>query len=145
LLIEQILPNCSLHSHQVKGDDRGSLIALETTRELPFDTIERVYFVYGTSPGVDRGFHAHRALEQWVTCVSGSCTMTVDDGRERRSVSLDSPEKGLYIGPSIWREMSDFSPDAVLMVIASTRYDESDYIRNYEDFLESIRCDQGQA
>jgi hypothetical protein len=69
--------------------------------------------------------------------------MTVDDGRERRSVRLDSPEKGLYMGPGIWREMSNFSPDAVLMVIASTRYDEADYIRDYDDFLASVRCTQG--
>lgn len=142
MLLEQILPNCSLHSHQVKGDDRGSLVALEAARELPFE-IERVYFVYGTRPGVDRGFHAHKELEQWAICVSGSCTMSVDDGRERRHILLDSPEKGLYIGPGIWREMSDFSPDAVLVVIASTRYDERDYIRNYEDFLASVRCAQG--
>jgi dTDP-4-dehydrorhamnose 3,5-epimerase-like enzyme len=114
MLLEHVLTNCSLHSHQVKGDDRGSLIALEANREIPFDTIERVYFVFGTGPGVERGFHAHRALEQWVVCTAGACTMTVDDGRERRSVRLDSPEKGLYMGPGIWREMSDFSPDAVL-------------------------------
>jgi dTDP-4-dehydrorhamnose 3,5-epimerase-like enzyme len=135
LLLEQILPNCELHSHQVKGDDRGSLIALEAAREIPFP-IERVYFVFGTRPGVDRGFHAHKTLEQWAVCVSGSCVMTMDDGRERRSVRLDSPEKGLYIGRGIWREMSDFSPDAVLMVIASNHYDEADYIRSYEDFLD---------
>ena len=135
MLLEQILPNCSLHSHQVRGDDRGSLIALEAAREIPFP-IERVYFVFETRPGVDRGFHAHKSLEQWAICVSGSCVMTMDDGRDRRSVRLDSPEKGLYIGPVIWREMSDFSPDAVLMVIASTRYEEADYIRSYEEFLD---------
>ena len=135
MLLEQILPNCALHSHQVKGDDRGSLIALEAAGEIPFP-IERVYFVFETRPGVDRGFHAHKSLEQWAVCVSGACTMTMDDGQERRSVRLDRPEKGLYIGPGIWREMSDFSPDAVLMVIASTRYDEADYIRSYEDFLD---------
>lgn len=135
MLLEQILPNCALYSHQVRGDDRGSLIALETTREIPFP-IERVYFVFETRPGVDRGFHAHKSLEQWAICVSGACTMTMDDGHERRSVRLDSPQKGLYIGRGIWREMSDFSPDAVLMVIASTHYDEADYIRSYEDFLD---------
>ena len=135
MLLEQILPNCALHSHQVKGDDRGSLIALEAAREIPFP-IERVYFVFETRPGVDRGFHAHKSLEQWAICVSGACTMTMDDGNERRSVRLDSPEKGLYIGRGIWREMSDFSPDAVLMVIASTPYEEADYIRRYEDFLD---------
>ena len=135
MLLEQILPNCALHSHQVKGDDRGSLIALEAAREIPFP-IERVYFVFETRPGVERGFHAHKSLEQWAVCVSGSCVMTMDDGRERRSVRLDSPERGLYIGAGIWREMSDFSPDAVLMVIASTRYEEADYIRSYEEFLD---------
>jgi dTDP-4-dehydrorhamnose 3,5-epimerase-like enzyme len=140
LLLEQILPNCALHSHDVVHDSRGSLLALEAEREVPFD-IERVYFLYGTKSGAERGFHAHKTLEQWVVCVAGSCLIVVDDGRNRREVLLDTPENGLHIGRGIWREMRDFSPGAVLMVIASAHYDESDYIRSFDEFLASARGD----
>ena len=138
MLLEQILPNCALHSHNVATDDRGRLVALEAGREVPF-AIERVYFLYDTSPGAERGFHAHRSLEQWMVCVAGTCTLVVDDGAERREVLLDAPDKGLYIGPGIWREMRGFSPGAVLMVLASAPYDESDYLRSYDDFLQLAR------
>lgn len=140
MLLEQILPNCALHSHRVAGDDRGSLIALQAGYEIPFE-IKRAYLVYETQPGVDRGFHAHKSLEQWAVCVSGSCVFTVDDGKDRRTVTLDSPTKGLHIGNAIWREMSEFTPDAVLMVLASTLYDLNDYIRDYDEFLGFVRRD----
>ena len=138
MLLEQILPNCALHSNRVNGDDRGSLIAIEAEREVPFK-IERVYFVYDTQPGVERGFHAHKSLEQWMICVTGSCVIVVDDGHSRHEALLDSPEKALYVGPGLWREMRDFSPGAVLAVIASTKYDVTDYIRDYNDFLAFVR------
>jgi len=138
MLLEQILPNCALHSHRVAGDERGSLISLQSGFGIPFE-FKRVYLVYGTRPGVERGFHAHKSLEQWVVCVSGSCVFTVDDGNDRREVLLDSPEKGLQIGSGIWREMRDFTPDAVLMVVASTHYELDDYIRSYDEFLSFVR------
>jgi dTDP-4-dehydrorhamnose 3,5-epimerase-like enzyme len=138
LLLEQILPNCALHSHRVAGDERGSLIALQSAYEIPFE-IKRVYFVYDTQPGVERGFHAHKTLEQWAVCVSGSCIFTVDDGKSRREVILDSPEKGLHIGSGIWREMREFTPGGVLVVLASTHYELDDYIRSYEEFLAFAR------
>ena len=116
------------------GDERGILIALEENRNIPFD-IRRCYFMYNTQPGVSRGFHAHRTLRQVLICVRGSCRILLDDGREKETVILDRPNKGLYINPGIWRVMSDFSGDAVLMVLADQLYDESDYIRNYDDFL----------
>lgn len=136
--IEQILPGCCLHSHEVIRDQRGSLIALEAQYQVPFP-IERVYFLYDTAPNAERGFHAHKELEQWAVCVSGACTITVDDGAQRRDVRLDTPEKGLYIGRGLWREMRDFSSGAVLMVLASARFDEGDYIRDYDDFLAAAR------
>ena len=95
MLLEQILPNCALHSNRVNGDDRGSLIAIEAEREVPFK-IERVYFVYDTQPGVERGFHAHKSLEQWMICVTGSCVIVVDDGNNRLEALLDSPEGVRY-------------------------------------------------
>ena len=128
------LEACELVSLAVRGDDRGSLIALESdTVDVGFP-IARVYYIYGTVPGVERGFHAHRVLKQLAIAVSGSCTMRLDDGRETRNVRLDRPDVGLTIGPMVWREMSDFSDDCVLLVMASAHYDEADYIRDYATF-----------
>ena len=120
------------------GDERGSLIALESNDSVPFD-IKRVYYLFGTKKGVSRGFHAHRALKQLAVCVSGSCRFVLDNGLEKESIVLDSPLKGLIINKMIWREMYDFSDDCVLMVLADEVYDEDDYIRDYEDFLDAIR------
>lgn len=117
------------------GDERGSLISLETYKQIPFD-IKRVYYIYGTQTGVARGFHAHKQLQQVAVCVSGKCRMILDDGDKREELWLDSPAKGLLIGDMIWREMHDFSDDCVLLVLASEHYDESDYIRDYDEFLE---------
>jgi dTDP-4-dehydrorhamnose 3,5-epimerase-like enzyme len=115
------------------GDDRGSLVALEANKTVPFD-VKRVYYIFGTQAGVSRGFHAHRALQQVAVCVTGQCRMVLDDGMQREEVWLDSPTKGLLIGDMVWREMHDFSPDCVLLVLASEYYTETDYIRSYDDF-----------
>jgi dTDP-4-dehydrorhamnose 3,5-epimerase-like enzyme len=115
------------------GDERGSLVALEAHKTVPFD-VKRVYYIFGTKPGVSRGFHAHRALQQVSVCVTGKCRMVLDDGQRREEVWLDSPTKGLLIGDLVWREMHDFSPDCVLLVLASEFYDETDYIRSYDEF-----------
>jgi dTDP-4-dehydrorhamnose 3,5-epimerase-like enzyme len=136
---EPILGNCSLHPLAVRGDERGSLIALETARDVPFE-IARVYFVYATLPGVDRGFHAHRTLRQLAVCVNGSCTMVLDDGSRRIEVPLDKPDLALSIGPMVWHEMRDFSPQCVLMVLADAPYEEKDYIRQYDAFLKLVRA-----
>ena len=119
------------------GDDRGSLVALEGEKTVPFK-IKRVYYIFGTQQGVARGFHAHRNLQQVAVCMTGRCRMVLDDGTSREEVWLDSPTKGLVIGNSVWREMHDLSPDCVLLVLASEHYDESDYIRDYADFLGSV-------
>lgn len=115
------------------GDERGSLVALEGEKTVPFN-IKRVYYIFGTQQGVARGFHAHLNLQQVAICVTGRCRMILDDGTDREEAWLDSPTKGLVIGNSVWREMHDFSPDCVLLVLASEHYDESDYIRNYDEF-----------
>lgn len=119
------------------GDDRGSLVALEVGRLVPFD-IKRVYYIFGTKPGVSRGFHAHKNLQQLAVCVSGKCRMLLDDGKEKAEVWLDSPNKGLLIESMVWREMHDFSHDCVLLVLASAQYDESDYVRKYGDFIKQV-------
>ena len=119
------------------GDERGQLVALEEMKNVPFD-IKRVYYMWNTIPGVPRGFHAHRKLEQILICVHGSCKIKLDDGKEVVHVPLDNPSEGLYISNAVWREMYDFTDDAVLMVLASEYYDVSDYIRDYDEFLEYV-------
>lgn len=120
-------------SFDIHGDERGSLVAIEGEPTIPFD-IKRVYYIWGTQAGVVRGNHAHRNLQQVLICTSGSCVVTVDDGVDRVDVPLNDPTQGLYIGPMWWREMKDFSDDAVLLVLASEIYSESDYIRDYPTF-----------
>jgi dTDP-4-dehydrorhamnose 3,5-epimerase-like enzyme len=119
------------------GDDRGSLVALEGGKTVPF-AIERVYYLFGTGRGVSRGHHAHRKLQQVAVCVTGHCRMSLDNGVQREEVLLDSPTRGLVIRSMVWREMCDFSPDCVLLVLASEHYDESDYIRDYGRFMAEL-------
>ncbi|WP_127555570.1 sugar 3,4-ketoisomerase [Saccharospirillum alexandrii] len=115
------------------GDDRGSLVALEGSKTIPFD-IKRVYYIFGTRSDVSRGFHAHKALKQIAICITGQCKMLLDNGIEKQEVWLNSPTRGLYIDDMIWREMHEFSSDCVLLVLASEHYCESDYIRDYKVF-----------
>lgn len=122
----------------IHGDDRGQLVAIEEGKDVPFK-VKRVYYLFDTVSGVRRGYHAHRNLQQALVCVHGSCKILLDDGRGKETVELSCPNEGLYIANNIWREMYDFSSDAVLLVLASELYDESDYIRNYDDFLKFIK------
>ena len=116
------------------GDERGSLVALEGGKTVPFE-IKRVYYIFGTQPNVARGFHAHRKLRQVAVCVTGKCRMVLDNGKKRDEAWLDSPNKGLVIKDMVWHEMHDFSSDCVLLVLASEHYDETDYIRLYSNFV----------
>lgn len=125
------------YAFQQHGDDRGQLVALEEQKDIPFE-IKRVYYMYDTKEGVRRGYHAHKSLEQILICIHGSCRILMDNGEEKKVVSLEKPYEGLYINNNIWREMFDFSPDAVLMVLASDYYKEEDYIRDYDEFLRFI-------
>lgn len=120
------------------GDERGSLIAIEAEKSVPFP-VRRVYYIFGTKVGVERGFHAHKALNQVAVAVTGSCEMVLDDGATKRTVLLDSAEKGVLIGPGMWRVMRNFSTDCVLLVLADQHYDEADYIRNYDQFIEWVK------
>lgn len=120
------------------GDDRGSLVALEANINIPF-TIERVYYIFDTKQGVGRGFHAHKNLKQIAVCVNGKCRFVLDNGKEQQEVWLESPTKGLFIDDMVWHEMYDFSEDCVLLVLANEHYDEGDYIRDYDEFLEVLK------
>lgn len=119
----------------VLGDERGSLVALEGMKNIPFD-IKRVYYIFGANEQ-PRGFHAHKKLQQCAIALSGKCRVVMDNGSKKEDVWLDIPNKGLLIKDE-WHEMHDFSKDCVLLVLASQDYDEDDYIRNYNDFLYEV-------
>jgi dTDP-4-dehydrorhamnose 3,5-epimerase-like enzyme len=125
----------SLQSH---GDERGSLVALEEGVNIPFP-IKRVYYMFKTKEGVRRGFHAHKQLKQVAIALRGSCRFVLDDGKERIEIFLDNPAQGVLIESFMWREMYEFSDDCVLMVLADQHYDESDYVRDYSEFLKQVK------
>ena len=127
----------SLIDFKVRGDHNGSLVALEKGEDFPFE-IKRVYYIWGTAKDAVRGRHSHRNLEQVIICTSGSCDFILDNGRERTTIHLNKPYQGLYIKHNIWREFTNFSPDCVVMVLASEHYDEADYIRDYTVFLNEV-------
>lgn len=119
-------------------DPRGDLTFVEGDNHIPFN-IARVYYLYNVPVDSERGGHAHRDLQQVVFALSGSFRMTIDDGVTKSEYWLRDPRKGLYISKMVWREMDAFSQGAVCMVLASHRYDEQDYFRNYDDFLSSLK------
>jgi dTDP-4-dehydrorhamnose 3,5-epimerase-like enzyme len=135
--MKEDIMNYELLDFKIMGDERGSLIALEENDNVPFP-IKRVYYIFGTKENVRRGFHAHKALKQLAICVRGSCRFLLDDGNEKEYITLNSPDKGLLLDGLIWREMFDFSPDCVLMVVADAHYNESDYIRDYSTFQRAV-------
>lgn len=124
------------------GDDRGSLISLEQNKNIPFE-IKRIYYIFGTKENISRGFHAHKKLRQLAVCVRGSCRFVMDNGTQKEEIILDSPDKGLVIDAMQWHEMHDFSEDCIIIVLANDYYDESDYIRNYENFRSFVYKDKG--
>lgn len=121
----------------VRGDERGSLVAIEEQRDIPF-AIRRVYYIFGTQPGVVRGQHAHRQLRQMMVCLQGSCKLLLDDGQDHAVVSMESDARGILIDRMVWHQMYDFSPDCVLLVLAGDYYDEGDYIRDYQEFADLV-------
>ena len=129
---------------QPHGDERGQLIALEEFKDIPF-RIKRVYYMYDTEDGFVRGKHAHKNLQQILVCISGSCKVLLDNGTEKKVVPLETPYEGVYVANNMWREMFDFSPGAVLLVLASELYEEEDYIRDYDEFLQFIKDNPGNS
>jgi dTDP-4-dehydrorhamnose 3,5-epimerase-like enzyme len=118
-------------------DSRGNLTIAEEGIEVPFK-IQRVYWIHGVPQGEERGRHSNRVSSEYVIAVNGSVDITLEDSDGRRTYHLDSKEKGLLIPPDTWDEIKNFSPDAVLLVLASHSYDEEAYINSYEEFLQSI-------
>lgn len=117
------------------SDRKGNLSVVEDKEIIPFD-VKRVYYLYDVPGGESRGGHAHRNLRQLIVAASGSFSVTLDDGSIKRTFVLNRPNIGLLVVPGIWRTLDDFSSGSVCLVLASEKYDESDYIRDYEDFVE---------
>lgn len=115
-------------------DPRGNISFIEGGQHIPFD-IKRVYYLYDVPGGSDRGSHAHKNLHQFVVAMSGSFDITLDDGKEKRKFQLNRSYNGLYVCPMMWRDLDNFSSGAVCMVLASEHYEETDYIRDYQQFL----------
>lgn len=120
-------------------DRRGNLSVVEEYKDIPFK-IARAYWVYDVPGGESRGGHAHKRLKQFVIALSGSFTVNLDDGTEKRSFHLNHPYQGLLIETGVWRTLDDFSSGAVCLVLASELYEEEDYIRDYNDFLKYMEC-----
>lgn len=118
-------------------DPRGNLTFIEGRRHVPFD-IQRMYYLYDVPGGAERGGHAHKALHQLIIAMSGSFDVLLDDGRSKKQFHLNRSYYGLYVCPLIWRELNNFSSGSVCVVLASNKYDEADYYRDYTEFLRAI-------
>jgi oxalate decarboxylase/phosphoglucose isomerase-like protein (cupin superfamily) len=126
--------NCSVIELPQISNRAGNITPIISENEIPFN-IRRVYYLYDVPSGESRGGHAHKNLQQLIIAASGSFDVVLDDGRIRRTISLNRPNFGLYIKPGIWRELENFSSGSVLLVLASLKYSEEDYIRDYKEFI----------
>ncbi|MDO4511236.1 MAG: FdtA/QdtA family cupin domain-containing protein [Bacteroidales bacterium] len=131
---ENTIHDCSLISLSRHHHENGNLTVVEDFNEIPFK-IKRVFYLYDIPGGEDRGGHAHKALYQFIVAISGSFTIDLHDGRDTVSFTLNRPFQGLLVAPGVWNTLHNFSSGSVCAVICSDVYDESDYIRNFEDFL----------
>ncbi len=134
-----LLEKCKLVQLPKISDPRGNLTFVESNKHIPFE-IKRVFFLYDVPTGADRGAHAHRQLQQFLICLSGSFDVYLDDGFEKQVVHLNRPWQGLHIPPMIWAAEINFDPGSVCLVLASELYNEADYIREYDGFLEAIQA-----
>lgn len=126
--------DCCVVELPIVHNESGNISVLENQKNIPFD-IKRIYYLYDVPMGAERGGHGHYGLQQYVVATSGSFTFVLDDGKNKKEVFLNHPNKALHIKPGIWREMKDFSSGSVCLVLASMEYTESDYMRDYQEFL----------
>jgi uncharacterized RmlC-like cupin family protein len=133
------IDSCRLVHLPVVADPQGNLAFAEAEEHVPF-AVARVYYVYDIPVSARRGGHAHSELEQVVFCLAGAMEMVVDDGRDRRTFRLEDPHEGLYLPPMVWQDIGGFAEQTVYMVLASARYDESEYIRDYDAYVAAMRA-----
>lgn len=126
--------DCSVIELDKHHHEKGNISIVENGNEVPFD-VNRIYYLYDVPGGEDRGAHAHKELKQLIIAASGSFDIILDDGHVKRSITLNRPYMGLLVVPGIWRELINFSSGSICMVLASHKYDEDDYIRDYTEFL----------
>ena len=126
--------NCRIIDLPKIADPRGNLTFVEGGHHVPFD-IQRVYYLYDVPGGAERGGHAHKGLQQLIIAMSGSFDVVLDDGVDKKRIHLNRSYNGLYVCPMIWRELDNFSSGSVCMVVASNSYDESDYYRDYGEYV----------
>lgn len=119
------------------GDERGNLVVIESHQDIPFE-IKRVFYMYGSDPNIVRGQHANRRSSFVLINVSGTSKVRITDGTDELIVVLDKPRMGVYIPPMYWKDMYDFSPDSVLLVLSDEHYDGNEYIRDYAEFLKEV-------
>lgn len=127
--------DCTIVELDKHHHTKGNITVVENNQTIPFD-VQRIYYLYDIPGGESRGGHAHKELRQLIVAASGSFTVTLDDGKVKRKFVLNRPYQGLLIVPGIWRTLDDFSSGAVCLVLASHAYDEDDYIRDHQDFIE---------
>ena len=130
-------PSCRRFVFDVHGDERGQLVVVEGGKDIPFE-IQRMFYIYGTAPGVSRGNHANRRSEFLLVCLNGSAVIDIDDGQNKDTVVLKDKNEALYMPCMVWKEMRDFSDDAVLLVMSSEKYDADEYIRDYDQFIKEV-------
>jgi dTDP-4-dehydrorhamnose 3,5-epimerase-like enzyme len=138
------IDSCSLINLPEIKDARGNLTFIEGENHIPYK-IARVYYIYDVPGGSERGGHAHKELHEFLIAMSGSFDVTLDDGKSKKVFHLNRAYYGLYIPPMIWRELDNFSSGSVCMVLASARYNESDYFRNYSDYVQAVQRLQNEC
>jgi hypothetical protein len=127
--------DCSVIEIGKRHNEAGNITVIESQKIIPFE-VNRVYYLYDVPGGEERGGHAHKELRQLIVAASGSFNVVLDDGTVKRTITLNRPYHGLLVVPGIWRELNNFSSGAICLVLASHKYDEEDYIRSYEEFVE---------
>ena len=132
--------NYKLIDLKVFGNEKGRLVSFEKDKNCPFD-VKRSFYIFDTEPDVVRGSHANRNSEFLLIPINGSCKVKITDGKETEIVKLNTPRKALYLDKMLWKEMYDFSYNAILLVLTNTYYDEKEYIRDYKNFLKEIKID----